>query len=172
MKLRFPKTTIKELNWYPIEDDKWGKAVLLLICPLTIQLSEKLKCRGLCFDENRMPRQFEGKIGLPVKISGEGTDIEFGDRMFNSGLVHKFKVGRKDGAEDSDVTLHVTLRAHFDGKQVHHLLSFCQEKSKDEFSFSIEPAQGALSFMDEEGEPESEADEVVAAVAENGAGKK
>lgn len=146
MKLRVYNATIKDLSWYPTEEPG-GSFVLVATAPLKPKLAEKLRAKELCFDEGGVARKFEGQIGLTLRVTK--ASVELGDRIYESKLIHKFRVGRKEGAADNDISLHLTTRMHFDGNYA-ELPEWCRQQNKGEFTFCIEPAQGELQFTDDE----------------------
>lgn len=158
-KLRMYNAAIESLHWYPLRDEPGGKSVLILTSRMTKELAEALKVKGLCYDEQGTPRHsFEGKVGLAVQIAG--ADVELGDRRFRSELIHKLKVGRKEKPADNDVSLHLTLRAHFTGDQQTHLAEWARDTGAGEFSFIVDPDQGAFEFVagKDAAEPEEESE--------------
>lgn len=150
MKLRFKAASIKQLTWYPL--DEGSKFVLLVTMPLYKKVAQQLRSEGLCFDSEGIPRKFEGSIGLPISING--GDCVLGDRSFKFERAWKLKVGLREDAKESDITLWLTMRLRLDGADpmVH---AFCTTTGKSTFAFDVSPAQGAFEFM-EDGDTETE----------------
>jgi hypothetical protein len=167
-KMRFQTTTLKSLDWCP--SDEGSTFVLVLRAPLTVALATAMRVRGLCYSEpdgnmqkpkkeqvHPSPRSnWEGKIGVQFNV--DGGDVTLGDRTFGFSVAHKFKIGRDEKAEDTDITLYVTFRIKIDGAEL-MLYKFAQDTKKKPFTLIMTPAQGALDYGDEDEEGDAEEDE-------------
>lgn len=146
MKLRIKDATIKELNWYPTEDDH-GKFVLVWQAPLHKSTAEKLRCKGHCFDEQGVSRPFDGSLSLVLDI--RGSLVELGDFIYECPQAHAFKVTHTKAKDDNAIPLELTGRMHFEGAY-ESLSIWCRKQNKDKFSFAIQPSQGELFEDDNE----------------------
>lgn len=144
MKLVIKNASNISLTHYP--GDPSDTQVLIVSFMLTPPLAEKLRCREQCYNDSGVPRAFEGDIGLVIRV--EDADVQLGELTLPAALIHKFKVGRPRTQAESDVTLHVKVRLHFDGDC--RISDWFKEVNKSEYTFSINSAQSEFDFSAEE----------------------
>lgn len=140
MKLKIKETEIVQLTKYPGEEQT--SQVLVVSGLLTPPIAEKLKARDLCYNEEGIPRRFEGNIGLAVKM--DGADIIMDTFQARANLVHKLKVSQPRKGGSNDVSLMLTMRMRFPGDVL--LSDWVDEINKSTFELRINARQEELNF--------------------------
>jgi hypothetical protein len=147
MKLVLKDCTIEQLNRYPGEEGV--TQVLKVKALLTRTLAGQLRCQGLCFAENNMPRRFEDFIKLPLGHMG-ACNIDLGaGTAFAANQARGFRVkhAKENGDGPSCIELYCSL--HFDGST--QLAPWMDVVNKAQFVMTLTPpndwqAQGELPF--------------------------
>ena len=107
MKVTLYDATIESFHSYPGEDG--SSSVLVIEAPLTQQLATKLRRKGLFFDDNGIPRTFEGKVGLGITI--DSTEVFIGQRSsIHADKIWKFGVSRKEDKGEAEGKIIGVLR--------------------------------------------------------------
>jgi hypothetical protein len=153
MKLKLKDATIVNLTKYPGEEA--CTQVLVLAALLTPPIAEKLKCREACYTDEGVPRKFDAYPSPAVRISG--ADVLMGDTSARANLIHKFKIAQPKAGGETDTSLELRMRLHFDGHLP--LGDFLDSQNKQPFLLSINARQEDLDFGDQAEEAEAETDE-------------
>lgn len=154
MKLKVKGTYILSLTKYPGEEQP--TQVLLVAGILTPPIAEKLKVREGCYTDEGVPRHYDSYPSPAVRING--ADVFIGERDYRANLIHKFKVAQPKNGGETDTSLEVRFRMHFDGKVPLHAV--VDNLNKTEFVLGINARQEDLNFGEEEaGEEDSEDEE-------------
>lgn len=151
MKLKVKGTYILSLTKYPGEEQP--TQVLLVAGILTPPIAEKLKVREGCYTDEGVPRHYDSYPSPAVRING--ADVFIGEKDYRANLIHKFKVAQPKNGGETDTSLEVRFRMHFDGKVPLHAV--VDNLNKTEFVLGINARQEDLNFGEEEaGEEDSE----------------
>ena len=149
MKVTLYDATIESFHSYPGEDGP--SAVLVMEAPLTQQLATTLRRKGLFFDDNGLPRTFEGKVGLGITI--DSTEVFVGQRAsIHANKIWKFGVSRKEDkgeAEGKSVRFVLSFRAHF-GKDAATAYGIHCDLNKGAVTIDLSGAQQDFGFEDQE----------------------
>lgn len=150
MKIRLYNAKITAVTFYPGTDG--NTAVGVIQFPMTKALAEDLKCKGLLYDDNDLPRNFAGSVSLPLQI--DDSDIYIGQRnAVHSGKLWKFKITHEE--KENEIRLVGSARLHV-SKDRMALLGIADELGKDETTVEIDTAQQDFGFMKSETEIESD----------------
>ncbi len=153
MKLKLKDAHIVSLTKYPGEEKT--TQVLILSALLTPPIAEKLRCREACYNAEGVPRKFDSYPSPAIRI--EGADVLLGDAGYRTNLIHKFKIAQPKTGGETDTTLELRMRLHFDGHLT--LGDWFEQANKGTFLLAINARQEDLNFGEEEeaaGEEEEE----------------
>lgn len=122
--------------------------VAVIVGDLTADLAEDLGCRGLCYTEKGVMREFEGDIGLTLEHSA--AEVKLGsETVFKADKLTKYKVFREERAGEGGTTMQVKFRAHFQNTdEGFRLLTFLHGANKKQFACVVDPAQQELPGME------------------------
>src|ERR1039457_4221308 len=135
MKLKLKAAQAVSLTKYPGEEAT--TQVLLVSALLTPPVAERLKCREACYTKEGVPRHFDAYPSPSVHI--KGADVLLGKSSFRANLIHKFKISQPKTGGDTDTSLELKLRLHFDGSLT--LCDWLEKTNKGEFLLAINARQ-------------------------------
>jgi hypothetical protein len=166
MKLKIKACSVVSVTKYPKQDD--CNQVLLVTGLLTPPIAEKLGIKEGAYNDEGVPRHLDTFPCPALRI--DGADVSLGDKEYRATLIHKLKVKQPKTGGDTDTTLELTLRMHFEGKVP--LFAWVENQKKAEFVLGINARQEDLQFGDAEEEaddpdpdPPEEQLEILGAVA-------
>jgi hypothetical protein len=149
MKVTLYDATIESFHSYPGEDG--SSSVLVIEAPLTQQLATKLRRKGLFFDDNGIPRTFEGKVGLGITI--DSTEVFIGQRSsIHADKIWKFGVSRKEDKGEADgkiIGFTLSFRAHFKKDAAVAYGIHC-DQNKASTTIDLSASQQDFGFEDED----------------------
>jgi hypothetical protein len=145
---------IEQYNGYPSQDGPG--CVLVISARLTSDIADTLRKKDFFFDAGGVAREFDGAIKLGESMREVELRIPPGKNSatYCPIIIRKFSVMHSKAAGETDITLRMTMKAHFAGAaHVKDAFKLFFEMNKTSFRAKIEPKQGALFSV---GEPEEE----------------
>lgn len=153
MRFKMKEVQVVALHVYPGED---ASTQVLEVCGLlTPANANKLQIREACYTEEGIPRNFDGFPSPSLRI--DGADIIMEDKEFRSTLIHKLKVVKPKSKKQQGVTLELTMRIHFGGKEP--VKPWLDRQGKEPFVLDLSARQEDLAFGEKEADDEPQEDD-------------